>query len=99
MYVGTFSKNVVRPFPYIGDMTAKFRRHRHHYPLCPGLYGFGTNAAFPGFPLFLFTVMDKVEVPANLSPGCTGPLRRTTRVSLTIRHVPRTSKLKLKLGR
>ena len=38
-------------------------------------------------------------LPANLSPGCTGPLRRTTRVSLTIRHVPRTSKLKLKLGR
>ena len=36
---------------------------------CPGLYGFGTNAAFPGFPLFLFTVMDKVEVPAELSPG------------------------------
>lgn len=35
----------------------------------PGLYGFGTNAAFPGFPLFLFTVMDKVEVPAELSPG------------------------------
>ena len=35
----------------------------------PGLLGFGQSVLAPGLPQFLFTVMDKVEVPADLSPG------------------------------
>ena len=35
----------------------------------PGLYGFGSSMAVPGFPTFLFSVMDEVEIPEDLSPG------------------------------
>ena len=34
-----------------------------------GLCGFGTNFLEPENPLFRFTVMDEVEVPAELAPG------------------------------
>ena len=34
-----------------------------------GLFGFGTTLVMPGFPTFLFSVMDEVEVPDDLVPG------------------------------
>ena len=42
-----------------------------HIPMSctAGLCGFGTNILEPENPLFRFTVMDEVEVPAELAPG------------------------------
>ena len=38
-------------------------------PPGPGLLGFGQSVLVLGLPQFLFTIMDRVEVPADLSPG------------------------------
>ena len=35
----------------------------------PGLSGFGTTAYNPGKPLFMFNIVDKVQIPSNLTPG------------------------------
>ena len=34
-----------------------------------GLFGFGTTASAVGVPTFMFSIMDKVEVPADIVPG------------------------------
>jgi len=38
-------------------------------PPAPGLQGFGENFKAPGYPLFLFTIMDEVQVPSIIEPG------------------------------